>query len=354
MYTLIEFQEKEKWQRVIGTFKNSDIYFQWGYISSFKIHGDGAPFLFLYEDRNGRVANIFFLRDISKLDSFENKIETNRFFDISSVYGYGGPLYEGENLEVLAINYTYSFNKFCFERNIVSEFIRFNPLIENHRLFMDLYDLTPIRKTIYLDLSKGEEYIWDNLKSENRTRIRKAIKNGIEVIKGRDVELIYKFIELYNQTMDRDKAAPYYYFENEFYNVIQEELYNNFLIFAAKYKEKIISASLVLFSDQYIHYHLGGSETEFMNLAPNNLLFFEIAIWASKKGIKKFHLGGGYSGNDDSLFRFKKSFSKLEPLDFYIGRKIHNEQIYNELINIRKENDFLFNDSNQYFPKYRG
>lgn len=354
MYTVIEFKDKEKWQMVIEKFKRSDIYFQWGYVKGFKVHGDGEPFLFLYEDESGIVANVFFLRDISLSQGVRNKIQSNMYFDISSVYGYGGPLYEGVNIEKLVFNYNESFNKYCIENNIISEVIRFNPLLQNHKALVGLYDVVPVRKTIYVDLSKGEEYIWSNLKSENRTRIRKAIKSGVKVLKGRDEKFIKKFMELYFQTMDRDQATQYYYFKEEFFKTTFEDMSENALIFAAEYQNKIISACLVLFNNEYIHYHLGGSNQEYMNLAPNNLLFYEVSKWASGKGIKKFHLGGGYSNSNDNLFRFKRSFSKLEPLDFYIGKKVYNENLYNWLVEIRRENDTDFNDLNEYFPKYRG
>lgn len=90
-----------------------------------------------------------------------------------------------------------------------------------------------------------------------------------------------------------------------------------------------------------------------MKLGANNLLLYEVAKDFSIKGYKKFHLGGGYGGNDSPLFEFKKSFNKNGILDFYIGKKIYNKKMYDKLVNIRKkeENDKIENSS--YFPLYR-
>jgi hypothetical protein len=354
MYKLIDYDEREKWQEVIKSFKYSDIYFQWGYIKPFKIHGDGEPFLFYYSDENGRAANVFFLRDVSKAEGLRGKVDCNRYFDICSAYGYGGLLYEGTNLDKLAFNYSGVFNQYCLENNIISEFIRFNPLIENHKFLVNVYNIMPARKTVYIDLSKGEEFVWANLKNKNRNAIRKAMKYQIEIINGRSTELIEKLIELYKETMDREHADQYYYFEKEFFYDTLDELSENSTIFAARYNNKIISAFLILYNERYAHYHLGGNNEEAMYLHANNLLLYEASKWALERGISGFHLGGGHSDCNDNLFRFKKTFSQSEPLNFYIGKKIHDEQAYNDLINIRKKTDIRFDDSSEYFPKYRG
>ena len=48
-------------------------------------------------------------------------------------------------------------------------------------------------------------------------------------------------------------------------------------------------------------------------------------------GIKEFHLGGGYNSEpDNSLLKFKKSFSG-NMKKFYIGKWIFNQKKYDEL-----------------------
>ena len=47
--------------------------------------------------------------------------------------------------------------------------------------------------------------------------------------------------------------------------------------------------------------------------------------------LKYLHFGGGRTNDqNDSLLKFKKSFSNTLS-EFYIGEKIHNEFLYNEL-----------------------
>ena len=350
MYKIINFNEKEKWDEIVKSFENNDVYFLWGYINSFKINGDGKPELFYFENENGRVINIFFKRDISKCESFIGKIEENKFFDIATPYGYGGPIFEGENIENLINSYTQVFNEYCKKSNIISEFIRFNPMIENEKNKLNGYEIINIRETVYMDLSKGEEYIWSDLIGKKRTNIRKALKNNIEIKYGNNKDYINDFVQLYKRTMEKDNAVEYYYFSDEFFYETLENLKDNLLIFVAEFEEKIIAATMILYNDKFVHYHLSGSDENFSRLSANNLMLYEVAKWGVENEKKLFHLGGGYSSSDDSLFKYKSEFSKENRFDFCIGKKVHNQDEYNNLVEIREKNSRI---PDGFFPKYR-
>ena len=77
-----------------------------------------------------------------------------------------------------------------------------------------------------------------------------------------------------------------------------------------------------------------------------------IIKWAKAKGLKRFILGGGY-GEDDGIFKYKKSFSPNGIHKFYIGKKIFDRDKYDELIKIRNS-DLSFDKDTLYFPQYRG
>ncbi len=93
--------------------------------------------------------------------------------------------------------------------------------------------------------------------------------------------------------MDKDDAEAYYYFGEEFYNSILTDLKGNAQLFYATLENKIIAASIVIFANGRMNYHLSESVREYSNLAPSNLMLFEAAKWGSNQGYKTFHLGGG-------------------------------------------------------------
>ena len=101
-----------------------------------------------------------------------------------------------------------------------------------------------------------------------------------------------------------------------------------------KYKDKIVSALFLMIKGEYAHIHLSGSIYEYLKLGVNNKIKHDATLISRKLGAKYFHFGGGNSSDvEDPLFKFKSNFSK-ERGDFYIGKKIYNQEVYNKICNI--------------------
>lgn len=327
--------------------KMKDIYFTKEYGLIYEKNNEGELVEYKFKSANGKVIYKFLKRKI-ELGKNED------LFDITTPYGYGGPLfldYKNENLEDLIMDYRKDFDNYCKENNIISEFIRFHPLIENHIKMNSYMEVLNIRETVYMKLDT-EEHIWENISSKCRNMIRKAQKNNVNIIISDNKDDLDEFIEIYTNTMIKNNAQDYYFFDRKFFENTYDLLKGNIKIFKAIYDGKCISSALIMSYGEYIHYHFSGSDINYGNIAANNLLIYEAAIWGLKNGFKYFHLGGGYSGNNDSLFKFKKSFSKNENKKFYIGKKIHNKIVYDELVNLQVENKGNINSD--YFPRYRG
>ena len=266
MLAVYTTHQSEQWDSIVHTFQNHDAYWLSGYVKAFRIHGDGEPLLFYYEDDCVRGINVVMKRDISQSDHFHGLIDENKYFDFATPYGYGGWLIEGNSTDRLFSKY----EKWCIENNIVSEFVRFHPVIENH-MGATVYDIVPLGYTVAMDLT-SPEIIWANITSKNRNVIRKAQKNGIEIFNGRYPEIYEIFRKIYNSTMDKDNADSYYYFSPEFYKSVCNDLPHNAQVFYAQLDGKVIAASIMLATNGRMNYHLSGSVKEFASLAPSNLL----------------------------------------------------------------------------------
>ncbi len=344
MLSVYTLQSCAEWDRIVCSFADHDTYYLSGYVKAFALHGDGEPLLFYYDDGETRGINVVMKRDIAKDERFAAKIPGDTYFDFATPYGYGGWLIEGEKTESLFEAY----EKWCLENNIISEFVRFHPVLKNHRTAVGGYDVIPLGNTVAMDLSSPEK-IWENITSKNRNMIRKAEKNGITIEHGRSSALFETFREIYNATMDKDNAATYYYFGKAFYESVLNDLSEDAEVFYALYEDKIIAASIILSRNGRLNYHLSGSRREYQSLAPTNLLLYKAALYGCEKGCKTFHLGGGVGSGEDSLFKFKKAFYRGEDLPrFHIGKKILDRKKYDELISLRDEAP----ESN-FFPKYR-
>ena len=340
-------EQAEEWDRIVCSFEDYDVYFMCGYVKAFKQHGDGEPMLFYYESKNSslRGINVVMKRDIANDERFRGKFAADKWFDFVTPYGYGGWLLEGEGdrLELFR-----AYDAWCRQHNIVSEFVRYHPVLENCSCSEGPYEVISLGNTISMDIS-SPGIIWKNLTSKNRNMIRKAIKSGIAIYNGRYPEIYEHFREIYNKTMDKDHAESYYYFAQGFYKSILMDLPQNAQVFYSELKGKIVAASIILAANGRLSYHLSGSLREYQNLAPTNLLLYEAALWGSANGCRTFHLGGGVGSSEDSLYNFKKAFYRGTPCRFCIGKKIFMDDEYGILSEIREEPV----KNSAFFPEYR-
>lgn len=338
--------ESNKWDEIVKSFRQHDVYYLSSYVKAFRLHGDGEPQLLYFDNGKTRAINVVMKRDIAECEHFASELEPGQWYDFSTPYGYGGFLFEGDNVEELATVYT----EYCERNRIVSELVRFHPLLGNARVVSGMYDVTELGKTVHIDLT-SPSLIWSNFTSKNRNVIRKATKLGVKVYWGRSPQLFHQFQEMYNQTMDVLGAVPYYYFERDFYESILSDLGHNSLIFYATYQERTIAMALILMCSERMHYHLSCSEKDYRQYAATNLLLYEAALWGHENGFKTLHLGGGLGGRSDSLYQFKKSFNHQSENTFAIGKKCFNEETYNWLVGMRKKKGLDLTSS--FFPLYR-
>ena len=345
MLTIIPISKEKEWDEKVKSFKDYNPYYLSGYVKPFSIHGDGEPILFYYESGDTRGMNVSMMRDISEIPELNDIVSKQQYWDLATPYGYGGWIIEGGNMEALFEEYS----NYCSTHNIVSEFVRFNPMEEIESAAHNFYTIQPLGNTVHID-TRDEDEIWQNFTSKNRNVIRKAQKNGITIKRGFSYELLKEFKSIYDATMDKDHAEEYYYFEDEFYRSIAENFGDNASVFYATYEDRIIAASIMIYANSKMYYHLSGSIREYSSLAASNLMLYEAALWGSRQGNKYLYLGGGLGSQEDSLYKFKKAFNKTDTdKRFCIGKKIFNEDVYAKLVKARH-----FDEEVRFFPQYRG
>ena len=361
MYEILDCKLDKKYCREILDKNNINniLYFP-EYSMLWELNGDGIAKMFFYECEYGIVLYPFLIRNINNLKFFQQMKITEIFYDITTPYGYGGPLlksYNKNNNNLLIEEFTKEFSFFCKENKIISEFIRFHPLMENHVIFTNRLEIEKMNSVIYVDLSLTEEELWENYKRNNRKNIKKAMRNNIEVVADEKFEFLDEFLEIYYKTTKKSNAKKYYFFPKKLFEFIRTSFNNNFVLFISKKNNKIISVELAVYDKDIIYSFLGGTLSEYFPLRPNNLLKHKLIIWAKEKNIKYYLLGGGYSP-EDGIFKYKHSFSKKGIKDFYVGRKIHNIEKYKLLESEFKK--YLLNiypsidlKEIKYFPIYR-
>lgn len=275
-------------------------------------------------------------------------IENTDFFDITSVYGYAGPIYQFSQeyqQDNLLEFFRLEFINFCKEHNIVSVFSRLHPLIEQRNIIGDLGEIVDLNKTISIDLKLSAD--------EQRKEYRKSLKSELNQLRRKEIFVketdsqseIDQFIAIYYETMDRVNATPNYYFSKEyFYDFLGSADFKSKLLVAVK-DEKVIAGAIFTLTNKIMQYHLAGTTEEYIRETPMKLILDEARLLGNQTVAKNLHLGGGVGGSDeDSLFRFKSGFSK-DFKQFSVWKFIVNEEIYKELSKNKEQSNF--------FPLYR-
>ena len=336
---------------------NCDIYFFPQYIKIYELNGEGDGYCFVYyESEDTYILLPFIKRRINELEAFRDLEET--YFDIISPYGYSGPFIvnnKKNNNKKLTEGFLEEFNKFCLNSSIITEFCRLHPLLQNQRLISEKIRTQERNETVYIDLTQEMDTIWKEIRKGHKSSIKKARKNEIEIIEDSTFRYLDDFYNLYCLTMDKRDAKSFYYFPKTFFENTIKLLDGNIKLFIARYNSKIISASLFMHYGDYIHYHFSGSDPEYLYLCSNNLLIYEVALWAKEREFKFFHLGGGVDAPEDSLFVFKSGFSKNRST-FFTYARVFNKTVYEYLskkkIEYEKKNK-IQNNNIDYFPIYR-
>lgn len=322
-----------------------DIYFKEKYGKLYETIEKGKLEIFEFKGDAGRIRNMFIKREIPL------KINGEIYYDITTPYGYGGPMIEADqnDTESLVKGYYQAFKDYCRENKIVSEFIRFHPIFENHKEFSEIYAVKFNRKTIGTKLNAKEDPFMYDFKKECRRQIRRAIRNGVtfEVVEKSDN--LKEFKKLYYQTMERNDASHYYYFDDVYFDTIIRDFKNEFILVNVFFDGKMIASKLCFISQQLIHCHLSGVLADYFDYSPGYLLEYATALWGRENHYHYIHHGGGRSNDpNDKLLQFKKNFGRHTEFEFYRGEKIWDEAIYKALCDLKglsQENDF--------FPNYR-
>lgn len=322
-----------------------DIYFlpEWGKL--YEEHDNGKVAIFEFQNNRGHIYYQFMKRQLPP------ELDCKDYVDLVTSYGFNGPVIiecKEANRQILITDFDEAFQLYCERENIISEYIRFSPWLKNHLDFEKIYTTKYNNYTLFTDL-KVNDFFMEEFNSKIRNQIRKAIKNGVKVEFDFSGSSVSEFSRLYEITATKNSFSNYYLFSDDFLKKTFGVLQGKQFIMNAWFEEKCISSAIFLHYNDFIHYHLSANDPHYYSLCANSLILYEAAKWGQANGKKQLHLGGAFS---DELFAFKKQFTKKGIFDYYVGKKIRDERMYQELLAIKMKKGKISNL--EYFPLYRG
>jgi len=165
--------------------------------------------------------------------------------------------------------------------------------------------------TWLLDITKSEEEIMKGMRKTHRNLIRRAEKEGVEILQGTDEEDVKIFYDIHMETVKRHKFIPFSF------NYIKSEIEifrkdDQISVFSAKYDNKRISSAIIVFYKDQAFYHHGSSRSEYNKIPASYLALWKGILEAKKRGIKTFNFYGIVEDKPKhpwyGLSQFKKGF----------------------------------------------
>lgn len=334
-----------EWKETLAALLGEDapLHLMYDYVRLYSL-GSGEPGLFFYIDGTS-----YFLMSMV-INPIESFLES-KYYDFETPYGYGGPVANSRD-EQFQQKAWEKFRSEAGDRSIIAGFLRFDPCSENHLVntpdYVKIWEECPV---VVLDLNHSMQDIEKGYKSNARTNIRKAIKNGYKSYVDETGDLSV-FKKIYHETMRRVSAKDSYFFGDEYFKLLETELSRNFdIIYIENQKGEKIAGGLILYSGETAIIHLSACRNEDLRYGVPSLVRHACIEQIKQTGAKQINMGGGTtSSQDDPLFKFKSSFSR-ERSGFYIGSCLIDPNVYKQVCDEWKERGGVSHQS--YFLKYR-
>lgn len=219
--------------------------------------------------------------------------------------------------------------EFSFEERPIQQYKKFG--YDFRSISEPIRSFTQPRYNMVLNFNeRNEEEIFKNFSRNCRNYIRKSYKNNLKTIKETNEKTLDKFYELTQVMAERQGITyrPKDYFKRLIDNMNAE-------IFSTYFEDEVLSASIVVPSNDKLYYLYAASSNEHRKLMPNYNMVWEEIKYAINNGFKSYDFGGVFSLDDkDGLYKFKEHFCYPNKYTAYIGELdvVYDREAYNKFL----------------------
>lgn len=347
--------EAGEWMRALDRCSPYDFYHLPQYHLLAEEGGEGIAHLALYNEGDFQIALPFLVRTLDGVSSGLEDAKTWR--DATSVYGYAGPVRSHADIpEGVVRNFQAALQERLSELRVVAIFSRLHPFLSQGALLAGLGERQALAKTVSIDLTLPAAVQRSHFRKNHKEGINRLRRLGLTCMHDPEGSHLEDFVRIYHETMRRVGAAPTFFFRPTYFQRLWKALNERIHLFACMLEGRMVCGGLFLECDGILQYHLGGTLDEALHHAPMKLLVDEVRLWATQRGMRVFHLGGGATPDPvDSLYHFKKGFSDRTH-EFSVWRWVLFPGIYRQLCEDKTRCDELQGLRTavpNYFPAYR-
>lgn len=329
------YRDQASWQAVLHALGRHD------YVHTFDFHrisernGEGSPILFVVEDKVGRP--------IACWPALMRPVPGSDWFDLTSVYGYGGPLMRDDDWVAGCLNPVFDTMR---ELKIVTLFSRMHPLFNKDAQELEPF-ITKVSDVPIIDTGLQNKTL-ETYSKDHRRSIRRLHKDGFVFSVDPGCAGLESFVDLYEKSMIRLEARQYLRFSRRYFDDLLGATDFKVMLSFVRHGGVDVCAALNLITGNIMHGYLIGDLEAYRRMAPCKLDYGSWHEWALENGIQSFLLGPGRSQGDDTLLRFKQGFARLT-LPLHIFRKVINPVAYQQICAERGVDP----EATSYFPAYR-
>jgi lipid II:glycine glycyltransferase (peptidoglycan interpeptide bridge formation enzyme) len=179
-----------------------------------------------------------------------------------------------------------------------------------------------------LDITVGEENLFSQIRASNQRNIRKAEREGVEVIFENSLEAVEKYYALHCGTrkMHGLPSQPFSFFRNIQKHILTK---NNGFVALASYHGESIAGGIFIHSGERAVFKFGASDPRYQALRANNLIMWEAIRWYSRNGFRNISFGRTDPENE-GLRNFKRGWGSDETKIVNIKYDVKNSRYRNK------------------------
>lgn len=297
--------------------------------------------IFEFQNSLGSVKHLFMKRKIPF------QIEEKTYYDLITPYTYGGPVIEAwreEDKWDLMTEFQLEFQKYCKEQNIVSEFVRFHPLLCNSMDFLYCYELSYVMDARGISILTHIKPTEEGFSVEGIAKVLEAFKCGVDYEIFVGINKIDDFNQFLTEAHGITGSQVQQYFEG-----CKQLMEDHVVFIETKYLGKVVGMMMCFLYDGVLTTHVLVTDETGDRLNAAFVMHYGLTIWSKTTGVEMLHLAGNWINKcEEEHAAFKNNFEILKDYKYFIGRKVWNEEVYRELCDQANVDVHI-----DYFPAYR-
>lgn len=293
-----------------------------------------APIIIVVKNENEKIVGCL-LSVIQTQYNYPFKLVSSRCIIM------GGPLMNDNNPKILDLLLK-EHNRIVSKNAIFSQLRNTYNLLELNDIFQKRGYKFESHLNFVIDLSKGNNDVWDEIHEGRKSKIQKAIKSGLSVIvienniTNEDIDKGYNIIKKVYDNADLPLAE-----KQLLLNAVNQNL---IVLFLLKKDDEVIGCRFALKYKDQLYGWYAGSNKKYYSLFPNDLLIWETLKWGIDNNYKSFDYGGAGNPNKPYGVRNFKAQSGGQLVNFGRYEKIHSP-ILNKIARMGFKMWKLFNRS---------